>query len=148
MEQFSFVRNMPTVKDIATKSILSIDAGETVVEAAKVMKNNGRGSLIIFEGTKARGIITETDVIRRVLAENLPNTTRVGQVMSKPLITIDADMDIKDAAKFMLFKKIRRLPIDENGKLISIITSNDLLHYLSRRTLSERFWDFITSHTD
>ncbi len=139
---------MPTVKDVVTKSILSIDAGETVLEAASLMKNNGRGSLIIYEGIFPRGIITETDLIRRVLAENLPYTTKVKDVMSKPLLTIESDMDIKDAANFMLLKKIRRLPIDENGKLIGIITSNDLLHFLSKRTLSEKFWDFITHHPD
>ena len=140
---------MPTVKDIVTKSILSLDLGKTVLEAANLMKDNGRGSLIIYEGINPRGIITETDLIRRVLAENLPYTTKVKEVMSKPLITVESDMDIKDAVTLMLLKKIRRLPIDENGKLIGIITSNDLLYQFSRaRSRSERFWNFITSRPE
>ena len=91
---------MPTVKDVVTKSILSVNAGETVLEAASLMKKHGRGSLIIYEGIHPRGIITETDLIRRVLAENLPYTTKVKEVMSKPLITVKSDMDIKNAATF------------------------------------------------
>jgi signal-transduction protein with cAMP-binding, CBS, and nucleotidyltransferase domain len=139
---------MPTVKDIATKSIFSIDARKTVLEAAKMMKDYGRGSLIVYEGTSAHGIITEKDLIRRVLAEKLPYTTKVEEVMSKPLITIEADMDIRDAARLMLVKKIRRLPIEENGELIGTINSNDILRHFSKRTLTERIWDSLTSHSN
>jgi len=139
---------MPTVKDIATKSIFSIDARKTVLEAAKLMSAYGRGSLIVNEGTSAHGIITEKDLIRRVLAKNLPYTTRVEEVMSKPLITVEADMDIKDAARLMLIKKIRRLPIEENGELIGTINSNDILRHFSKRTLTERIWDSLTSHSN
>jgi signal-transduction protein with cAMP-binding, CBS, and nucleotidyltransferase domain len=135
---------MPTVKDVA-KKIVSIDASKTVVEAANLMKDYGRGSLIVYVGSWAQGIITERDLIRRVLAENLPNTTKVEEVMSKPLITINADMEIKDAARFMLLKRIRRLPVEENGEVIGIINSTDLLHQFSKRTLTERIWDFLTS---
>jgi signal-transduction protein with cAMP-binding, CBS, and nucleotidyltransferase domain len=139
---------MPTVKDIATKSIFSIDARKTVLEAAKMMKDYGRGSLIVYEGMSAHGIITEKDLIRRVLAEKLPYTTKVEEVMSKPLITIEADMDIRDAARLMLVKKIRRLPIEENGELIGTINSNDILRHFSKRTLTERIWDSLTSHSN
>jgi len=137
---------MPTVKDIATKSIYAIDARKTVLEAAKLMKESGRGSLIVYEDNNPHGIITEKDLIRRVLAENLPYTTKVEDVMSKPLITAEANMDIRDAARLMLVKKIRRLPIEENGWLIGSINSNDILRNLSKRSLSERVWEFMTSH--
>ncbi len=139
---------MPTVKDIATKTIFSIDARKTVLEAANLMKDYGRGSLIVYEGTSAHGIITEKDLIRRVLAENLPYNTKVEEVMSKPLITIEANMDIKEAARLMLIKKIRRLPIEENGELIGTINSNDILRHFSKRTLTERIWDSLTSHSN
>jgi predicted transcriptional regulator len=66
--------------------------------------------------------------------------------MSKPLITAEANMDIRDAARLMLVKKIRRLPIEENGWLIGSINSNDILRNLSKRSLSERVWEFMTSH--
>jgi signal-transduction protein with cAMP-binding, CBS, and nucleotidyltransferase domain len=137
---------MPTVKDIATKPIYAIDARKTVLEAANKMKEHGRGSLIVYEGNSPHGIITEKDLIRRVLAENLPYTTKVEEVMSKPLITVEANMDLRDAARLMLVKKIRRLPIEENGWLIGLINSNDILRNLSKRTLTERIWDFLTSY--
>jgi signal-transduction protein with cAMP-binding, CBS, and nucleotidyltransferase domain len=138
---------MPTVRDIA-KPIFPIDVRKTVLEAANLMKENNRGSLIVYEGTNARGIVTAKDLIRRVLAENLPNTTRIEEVMSKPLITIDADVEINDAARYMLVKRIRRLPIEEDGELIGTINSNDLLHHFSKRTLTQRVWDFLTSYID
>ena len=139
---------MSTIKDISTKTIVPIDTQKTVGEAAKLMKDHGRGSLIVYEGESARGIITEKDLIRRVLAEGLPYTTRVEEVMSKPLITIDADVDIREAARFMLVKNIRRLPIVENGMLIGIVNSSDLLRHFSKRTLTERIWEFMISTPD
>lgn len=137
---------MPIVKEIISNSIYAIDSQKTVLEAANIMKDYGRGSLIVYEGTNPHGIVTEKDLIRRVLAENLPNTMRVEEVMSKPLITVEADMDIRDAARLMLGRKIRRLPVEEDGRLIGMVNSNDILRNFSRRTLTEKIWDFFTSY--
>jgi CBS domain-containing protein len=128
---------MPTVKDLMTKDVLTIDANNTVIEAATLMSQNDVGDLVVMENNTPVGIVTERDFVRRVLAVGKSTTTRISEVMSTPLRVIDPEAPIKEAARRMVNKGIRRLAVIENNKLVGIITATDFARYLGKKTLSD-----------
>jgi signal-transduction protein with cAMP-binding, CBS, and nucleotidyltransferase domain len=131
---------MPRVKEIM-KPVVNIGPKQTVLEAASLMKESDRGSLLIVEGKITVGIITERDFVVRVIAENLSHTTPVSKVMSSPLITINANATLKEAAKIMCERRIRRLPVIEAGAVAGILAASDVLRQLSKKTLTEEIWE-------
>jgi CBS domain-containing protein len=138
------LKSMRIVKEMM-KPVLRIGSQQTVLEAAKLMSEFGRSSLVVMEGNIAVGIVTEKDFITRVVAENLPYTTLVSQVMSSPLRTVDASTPLKQAARIMFEHKIRRLPVVEGGVLAGIIVASDFLCQLSKKTLTEEIWGALAS---
>lgn len=128
---------MPTVKDLMTKNVVTIDADKTVVEAAVLMSDKDIGDLVVMEGNAPVGIITERDIVRRVLAERKPVSTKVSKVMTAPLKVIDPDAPIKEAARRMVSRKIRRLPVIKDNKLVGILTAADFARHLSKKTLTD-----------
>ena len=120
------------VGDIMTKKVIIIPYGKDLSEVAKLMKRYGIGSVIVVEdekSKKARGIITERDVIHKVLSKNKdPYTTKVEEMMSKPLRVIKTDTPIEEAAKAMRDNKIKRLPVvSEDNELIGIVSEGDIM---------------------
>lgn len=128
---------MPTVKDLMTKDVVTIESDKTVVEAAVLMSEKDIGDLVVMDGPSPVGIITERDMVRRVLAERKPASTNVSKVMTTPLKVIDPDAPIKEAARRMVNKKIRRLPVIKNNKLVGILTAADFARHLSKKTLTD-----------
>jgi CBS domain-containing protein len=128
---------MPTVKDLMTKNVVTIDADKTVVEAAVLMSGNDIGDLVVMENNTPVGIVTERDFVRRVLAEGKPVDTKVSEVMTSPLKVIDPEAPIKEAARRMVNKKIRRLPVIKDNKLVGILTAADFAKHLSKKTLTD-----------
>ena len=120
------------VGDIMTKKVIIIPYGEDLSEVAKLMKRYGIGSVIVVEdekSKKARGIITERDVIYKVLSKKRdPYMTKVEEMMSKPLRVIKSDTPIEEAAKAMRDNKIKRLPVvSEDNELIGIVSEGDIM---------------------
>jgi len=134
---------MRTVKDIM-RSIVKIDSQQTVLEAAHLMKRTDQGSLLVVEGDIYVGILTERDLLMRVVAEDLPHSSLVSSVMSSPLRVVDASTSLKKAAEIMCEHKIRRLPIRDCGAVIGIAVASDVLRQLSRKTLTEEISDALT----
>ena len=128
---------MPTVKDFMTSNVITIDIKETVLEAAKLMHQQDVGDLVVMEGNVAKGIVTERDLVRRVMAQKKPLDIKVSEVMSDPLITIDEEASIRDAARKMVKYKIRRLPVTKNNVLVGIIAASDFARHLSKKSFSE-----------
>ncbi len=128
---------MPTVKDFMTTNVITIDAKCTVFEAAKLMHQQDVGDLVVMEGVEAKGIVTERDLVRRVMAQKKPLETKVSDVMSDPLITIEEDSSLRDAARKMVKYKIRRLPVTKNNVLVGIIATSDFARHLSKKSFSE-----------
>ena len=93
---------------------------------------------MIMEGETLAGIVTERDFVRRVVAEKLPLNTKVSEVMSKPVFTVNSDASIKDAATIMLNNKIGRLPVLEQNKLVGIIVGADIVRHLGKKTVAEQ----------
>jgi signal-transduction protein with cAMP-binding, CBS, and nucleotidyltransferase domain len=102
---------------------------ETVAGVSKLMGKHDIGCVIIVDkaGNPA-GIITERDIVQRVAARNvLPSDLKVGQTMSKPVATISPRATVNEAAKIMNHRKIRRLAVMDEGKLVGIVTMKDIL---------------------
>jgi CBS domain-containing protein len=128
---------MPTVKDLMTKDVLTIDVNRTVIEAAVLMSQNDVGDLVVMENNTPVGIMTERDVVRRVLAVGKSTSTRVSEVMSTPLRVIDPEAPIKEAARRMVSKGIRRLAVIKDNQLVGIITVTDFARFLGKKTFSD-----------
>lgn len=107
----------------------------TVKELADQMNKHGRGAIVIVDSKDHPiGIITERDIVRRVVsAEKDPNETTASDVMSKPVITVDPEMSIHNAALTMTKYKIRRLPIVRDTVLYGIVTASDLAKRLHEK---------------
>ncbi len=120
-----------------TKDVVTIEGDRTVLEAAKMMRLNKFSSLVVTDKGKTAGIITERDLVRKVLAEDRdPNKLLIYQVMSTELITTTPETSIENAAKVMTEQRVRRLPVMKNKKLVGIITASDIARHLSDATSS------------
>jgi len=116
------------VKQAMTRNVLVTSPDFSVRSAAKVMAEQRVGSLVVQQDNKIVGIITELDIIWKVVANDKdPNTTTVGEVMSKKVITIRADQTLEEASALMVEHKIKKLPVLEKDKLVGIITATDLI---------------------
>ncbi len=115
------------IKDIMTKVIISVNVETTVFQVAKMMENGGIGAVLVKKNNHIVGIITDRDYATKIVSHNLPSDTPVEKIMSSPLITINFDESILDAAQRMTSKKIRKLTVTDNGKIIGLVTSTDLV---------------------
>ena len=137
---------MPKVKDFMTKGVLTIDEDKSVLEAAELMSRKEVGDVVVLEGEIPRGIVTERDFVRKVVAKKRPLDTKISDVMSKPLITIGPEASLKEAARKMVKKGIRRLPVVDHHKLVGIIVVSDFARHLSKKTLTEGILEAIWRH--
>jgi len=118
------------VRDVMSTDVVTITGEVTMAEAAKIMGEKHIGSLIVVERGDPVGIITERDLLSRVLAKGFdPNALKVERFMSSPLITIEPSASIKHAAQLMIKKK-GRLVVYDSGELVGIITASDLVQSL------------------
>lgn len=116
-------KKVPVVADYVRRDFLKLDAGETVLKAAQLMREKNVGSAIITLNGKPIGIVTERDILYKVAAEDLiPSTITLRKIMSSPVIHVSSNTPVKDALKLMEEKKIRRLLVMDNGVPIGIIS--------------------------
>ena len=112
----------------------TIASERTVLEAARAMAEKQLGSLLILEARDMVGIVTETDLVRKVIAARLPaRSTPIGAVMSYPLIQIDINHTIRDASRLMAEKRIRHLAVTEENKIVGLLSVRDLVKMVSVR---------------
>ncbi len=119
------------VKDIMNKSLISADSSTTVFQVANLMEKGGIGAIIVKKDNIPAGIITDRDFAIKITTQKLPLDTAIDKVASYPLATINLNESILDAANMMSSKKIRKLAVIENEKVIGIITSTDLVNQLA-----------------
>lgn len=119
------------VKDIMYTRLFTIAFDATVDAAARMMDENNVGALLVEKEEKKIGIITEWDIVRRInaLAKNQKEVT-VDEIKSYPLIIVDSDFDILEAAHLMQRHDIRRLMVVEKGKIVGIISTNIICNNL------------------
>ena len=116
-----------SVRDAMTEDPRSIGKSVSVVEAARVMREQDIGSLPITDDEMLVGMITDRDITTRVVAEAAdPGMTPVGDVYSRDLISVEPDKDLEEALQLMARHQVRRLPVVENGRLIGIVAQADI----------------------
>lgn len=115
------------VKDIMSSPALTIDWNKSVKEAARLMTTKRRGYLVVTRKNKAIGVISDSDILRHVVAKNKKGTeVKVKQIMTSPVITASPSETIVDAVRKMKRNNIHRLPVVEGEKVLGVITLGDI----------------------
>jgi CBS domain-containing protein len=127
------------VKDLMTRSVVSMSPEDTVTEAARLMDRKRIHSILIGDGKEFTGIITDLDIISRVVSKGLdPSRVKVGEVMTSPLVCIGEDATIEEAARKMRETGVRRLIVESGDHKVGIVAESDIiritpeLHFLIR----------------
>jgi len=116
------------VRDVMTKNIKTVKTDDTVHDAVKKMNKFDIGSVIVMSSGRPVGIITETNVMRRIVEPRMdPATVWTKDIMSSPLTTIESNAALEEAAKIMADKRINRLPVTDGDKLVGVISSTDIV---------------------
>ncbi|MEW6087766.1 MAG: CBS domain-containing protein [bacterium] len=114
------------VKEIM-HNVTKLPLNTNVTEAAIVMDQKAIGSVLVEENNNVVGMVTERDILRKVVAKKLnADKVTIKQIMNAPLITVDSETSILDASGILAGKKIRRLVITEKDKIVGIVTANDI----------------------
>ena len=127
----------------AMHNITKLDADTLISEAAKIMDRKSIGSVLVEENNKVVGIMTERDILRKIVAKGIdPNKTTAREIMNSPLITADADTSIEEASDIMAKHGIRRLVIMEDNKIAGIITvraiAENVRYSIGKRILEDK----------
>lgn len=116
------------VRDVMAKNVKTVKTDDTVHAAVQKMNKFDIGSVIVVSSGRPIGIITETNIMRRIVEPRMdPATVWAKDIMSSPLTTIDENTPLEEAAKLMVSKKITRLPVMKGDKLVGLISSTDIL---------------------
>lgn len=116
------------VREIMSRPVITANADIDVLTAARRMGSANVGCLIILSGSSPIGILTERDLVKKIVANAAdPRTVKVQDVMHSPLVTVTPETSLRDAAALMLKSGVKRLPVISNAKLVGIITDTDLV---------------------
>ncbi|MBN2517232.1 MAG: DUF835 domain-containing protein [Candidatus Altiarchaeota archaeon] len=131
------MKGTTTVKEIMIKDVATISKEATVREAGTLMSSRDIGSLIVLDGGKPTGIITERDFLKKVIAlGNDAEKLKVKDIMTSPIFTIPSSASVLDANKIFQKEDIRRLPVVEGGKMVGIVTQTDIVKALDSMVLN------------
>ena len=124
---------MDEIGDYMISPILSIDLESSVQEAAQFMVAHNIGSVLVKEFEEYVGIVTETDLTRKVRGKGLnAESTPVSEIMTSPILSLDCYLPVEEANRFMHKNKIRHLAVTEEEKIVGILSVKDLVSYFSR----------------
>lgn len=135
------------VKNIMSKGVLSVDAQMNVNEAAKMMEDGEVGAIIVMENNTPIGIVTDRDFAIKIVAHAYPITTPVKKIMSAPLIGINPEESVWTVADLMYTRKVRKIPVIDEDKVVGIITATDLVNQFAVSTeedLKNMYYQSIT----
>lgn len=119
---------VPEVRDYMTMRVISVEATDSVYNAADAMIKYNVGSVIIREYGSIAGILTKGDILKNSLLKLLdPRTTKVGAIMTKSPVTIAASASLEDAAKLMTERNVSKLPVMDDGILVGVISASDII---------------------
>lgn len=120
-----------TIEDVMTKSVISVDASMTINETAKMMEDAKVGAVIIMENNVPIGIVTDKDFAVKVAAHAYEISSPIKQIMSSPLLSINSDESVRNAADLMFERGVRKLPVLNDDKVVGIITATDIVNLLA-----------------
>jgi len=116
------------VRDVMSKDVRVVRPDTTIREVVATMNKFDIGSILVVQGDRPVGIITERDILRRIVEPCLaPETLTARQVMSSPVTSSSEMASIEEAAKIMAKKRIKRLPVMNNGKVVGMLTFTDIV---------------------
>jgi CBS domain-containing protein len=135
------------VKDYMEKEFPTLEVEATAVAAAKILDKEKKGYIIVLDKGKPYGIVTEWDLVSKVLAtEKDPKTLTLKEIASKPVITIDPDEDLLKASELMQKKDIKRIPVVRSGVIYGVITSTNIAQkcgeYVNKSVKDILRWSF------
>ena len=136
------------ILDEKGRDVLRIDAGASVLDAVRLMVEKNVGSLLVTDRERIAGIVTERDYLRRVTLEGrTEEDTRVGEIMSSPLVVVTPDTAIEECMAVMTDRRIRHLPVAEEGEIVGLVSIGDLVRFTSRQQSFEIQYltDYITT---
>ena len=116
------------VRDVMSKEVKVVRPDTSIKEVVATMNKFDIGSIVVVQGDRPVGIITERDILRRLVEPCLaPETLTARQIMSSPVLTTSETANIEETAKLMARKRVKRLPVINNGKLVGMITYTDIV---------------------
>jgi len=123
-----------SLKPLMSKIITSLPARATALDAAKFMTDMNVGSVIVVEGNKPVGIVTDRDIMTKVIIEGKnPEKVTIKVIMTSPVITVSVEKSIFDVTKLMKKYKVRRFPVvDAEGKIVGVVTLSDILVFIGQ----------------
>jgi CBS domain-containing protein len=127
------------IREVMTSKVCSIDAEKPVAYAAKMMRDEDVGLAPIVEGDHLVGTLTDRDIAIRVVAEGRdPEATKVRDVASTDLVTIDPQQDLDEALRLMAQHQVRRIPVvEEDGRLVGVLAQADVARQADDRKTGE-----------
>jgi CBS domain-containing protein len=130
---------MTQIREVMTENPRTISAEETVVDAARLMREEDAGIAPIVDGGRLVGVLTDRDIAIEVVAAGKdPGSTKASDVASKNLVTVDPQQDLDEALRLMAQHQVRRLPVvEEDGKLVGIVAQADVARHASPERTGE-----------
>ncbi len=128
---------------VAKRDLVTIDENSSVLDAASLMVKRDVGSVVVTRNNNRVGILTERDVLKKVVAKSLhASSVKVKEVMSSPPVSIAHDRPLREAVDLMNMKHVRRMLVTEEGKIVGIVTLRDIMaynricHYCGKKIMS------------
>lgn len=129
---------MGQIRDLMTQNPTTCEPSTTAVDAARVMASEDVGPVPIVDGGRLVGIVTDRDLVVRILAEGKdPNATTIGEIASSDLVTVQPDTDLQEAERLMADSQVRRLPVVEGDRLVGIVAQADIARVLDEERTGE-----------
>lgn len=118
------------VADVMVKEVIAVDSVVTVREAVDLMNNYEIGCLVVLTGSRVDGIVTERDILKRVIGKSRDvNKTKIKEVMSRPVWVVSPNTELETALHTMLTRKIKKLPVVKEDRLIGLLTLTDIARF-------------------
>ena len=113
-------------RDIMKEEVVTVDSAATIMDAAIKMDEKNIGCVIVMEKERPLGILTERDFVKKIAINEKPMSTPVKSVMSSPLISVDPDATVWELAELMKIKRVHKVPVIQENKLLGIVTTTDI----------------------
>ncbi len=127
VEIFEAVKGSVQLRDIMQRDVVTAGKEISIVEASKLMEEHDISCVVIEKDEVPLGIVTERDMVRKVIIQGMDRNTSVEKIMTSPLVTLGMTEEVIRGVKLMVENGMRRLPVVENGKLVGIVTATDVL---------------------
>jgi CBS domain-containing protein len=114
------------ISEVMTQGVVTADRGDTLQHVGELMRDRNVGSVVICEGGRAVGVITDRDLALAVVADRVDPSSPTGDHASHPIVTGEVEMQIEEAVALMIQHRIRRLPVTQADNLVGIVTIDDL----------------------